>query len=154
MSLYLVQHGEACTKDVDPERPLSDQGKADVDRVAAFMLQAGCRVQRVIHSDKLRARQTAERLARTMAADVALETSEYMSPNDEPAAFDWSGETLDRDTLMVGHLPFMAKLVSELVLADEDRSLVSFQPGTILCLDADQGQWRISWMIRPELLNY
>ena len=55
MKLYLVQHGEACAKDVDPERPLTDQGNADTDRLAAFLKQAGIQVERVIHSGKLRA---------------------------------------------------------------------------------------------------
>ena len=60
MKLYLVQHGEACAEDVDPERPLTAQGRADVERLAAFLQQAGIQVGRVIHSGKLRAEQTAE----------------------------------------------------------------------------------------------
>lgn len=153
MRLYLVQHGEACSKELDPERPLNDQGKADIDQLAAFMLHASCRVGRVIHSGKLRAQQTAERLARVMAVNVDLETSTLINPNDDPAAFDWQGESSDRDTLIVGHLPFMARLVSQLVINDNDRLVVSYRPGTILCLETDQGLWRINWMIRPELLN-
>ena len=30
MKLYLVQHGDALTKESDPDRPLSDRGRADV----------------------------------------------------------------------------------------------------------------------------
>ena len=47
MQLLLVQHGEACAKDVDPDRPLTDRGAADVDRLAAFLGDAGVRVGRV-----------------------------------------------------------------------------------------------------------
>ena len=57
MKLYLVQHGEACAKEVDAERPLTDQGKRDIDRLAAFLKQAGIQVSRVIHSGKLRAKK-------------------------------------------------------------------------------------------------
>ncbi|MFW2372213.1 MAG: phosphohistidine phosphatase SixA [Gammaproteobacteria bacterium] len=153
MRLYLVQHGEACAKEVDPERPLSDQGKHDIDQLAALMLDTGNRVGRVIHSGKRRAQQTAERLARAMAPDVELETSGLINPNDDPAAFDWHSESLDRDTLIVGHLPFMAKLVSQLMFNDKDRHVVSYRPGSMVCLETDQGIWKINWMIRPELLN-
>ena len=47
MKLYLVQHGEACAKDVDPQRPLTEQGRADVDRLARLLASAGVRVERV-----------------------------------------------------------------------------------------------------------
>ena len=53
MKLYLVQHGEACAKEIDPERPLTEQGQADIDRLAVFLKAAGIQVERVIHSGKL-----------------------------------------------------------------------------------------------------
>lgn len=154
MRLYLVQHGEACAKDVDPERSLTDQGKADVDRLAAFLKKADIRAERVIHSGKLRARQTAERLAKAMAPGVAPEISGLMNPNDNPGAFDWQSESWDRDTLIVGHLPFMARLVSHLLIEDEDKIIAAFQPGSMVCLAHDNdAQWQLNWMIRPELIR-
>jgi phosphohistidine phosphatase len=154
MKLYLVQHGEACAKEVDPDRPLTEQGQADIDRLAAFLKQAGIQVYRVIHSGKLRAQQTAERLAKAIAPGVELETSGLINPNDNPKAFDWQSESWDRDTLIVGHLPFMAKLVSHLVIDDETRLITAYQPGSIVCLEHDNhADWQINWMIRPELLS-
>jgi phosphohistidine phosphatase len=154
MKLYLVQHGEACAKDVDPERPLTVQGRADVERMAVLMRQAGIRVERVIHSGKLRARQTAELLAKAMSPRVEAEVSGLMNPNDNPTAFDWQSESWDRDTLIVGHLPFMGRLVSHLLIEDADRALVSFQPGSMACLEhAGAERWLLNWMLRPELLE-
>jgi len=154
MKLYLVQHGEACTKEINPERPLTDQGKADIDRLANLLEQAGIQVERVIHSGKRRAEQTAQRLAKAIAPGVELETSGLINPNDNPKAFDWQSESWDRDTLIVGHLPFMAKLVSHLVIDNEDQPVIAFQPGSIVCLEHMNGaEWQINWMIRPELLG-
>ena len=154
MKLYLVQHGEACAKDVDPERPLTVQGRADVERMAVLMRQAGIRVERVIHSGKLRARQTAELLAKAMSPRVEAEVSGLMNPNDNPTAFDWQSESWDRDTLIVGHQPFMSRLVSHLLIEDADRALVSFQPGSMACLEhAGAERWLLNWMLRPELLE-
>jgi phosphohistidine phosphatase len=154
MKLYLVQHGEACTKEIDPERPLTERGKDDVDRLAAFLEKAGIRPDRLIHSGKLRAMQTAERLANAIAPGVELEASGLINPNDNPKAFDWQSESWDTDTLIVGHLPFIAKLVSHLVIDDDDRLIAAYQPGSVVCLErqADHG-WRIDWMIRPDLLK-
>jgi phosphohistidine phosphatase len=154
MKLYLVQHGEACAKEVDPDRPLTEQGQADIDRLAAFLKGAGIQVERVIHSGKLRAQQTAEQLAKALAPRVELETSGLMNPNDNPKAFDWQSESWDRDTLIVGHLPFMAKLVSHLLIDDETRPITAYQPGSIVCLEHNnEAHWQINWMIRPELLS-
>lgn len=154
MKLYLVQHGEACAKEVDPDRPLTDQGKADIERLAAFLKRAGIQVERVIHSGKLRAAQTAERLAHAIAAGVELESCTLINPNDNPKTFDWQSDSRGRDTLVVGHLPFMARLVSHLLIEDENRLITAWQPGSIVCLQReDAGSWRINWMIRPELLG-
>ncbi len=151
MKLYLVQHGEACAKEVDPERPLTEGGKTDVARLASFLGRAGVRVGRVVHSGKLRALQTAEQLAAVIAPGVAPEVGEHLNPNDDPKETDWQRES--EDTLIVGHLPFMAKLVSYLVMGDEDRPITAYRPGTVVCLErTEDAGWQIGWMIRPELL--
>lgn len=154
MKLFLVQHGEAHAKSVDPDRPLTDRGIEDVDRLADFLDKAGVRIERVIHSGKLRALQTATRLADVIATGVEPEASGLLNPNDNPKAFDWQSESWDRNTLIVGHLPFMARLVSHLVTGDENRSVVAYLPGSIVCLEPDENaRWSINWMIRPELLR-
>jgi phosphohistidine phosphatase len=154
MKLYLVQHGAAVAKENDPQRPLTPEGRADIKRLAAFLERAGVRVKRVIHSGKLRAEQTAECLADAIAAGIELEASGLINPNDDPRAFDWQSDSWDRDTLIVGHLPFLAKLIAHLVVGDEARLLVAFQPGTAVCMEhVDGTRWVINWMIRPELLR-
>ena len=153
MKLYLVQHGEACAKDVDPDRPLTARGTEDIRRLGEFLAGTGIRVERVIHSGKLGARQTADCLAGLMAPGVMLEESGLINPRDNPKAFDWQSGSWDRDTLVVGHLPFMAALVSHLVRGDELRAVSAFRPGSIVCLEPDDDDhWMIAWMIRPELL--
>ena len=112
MKLYLVQHAQALSKEEDPARPLSEAGQEDASRMASFLGKAGIRAERVIHSGKLRAQQTAERLAQALAPGVELEVSGLLDPNEDPRALDWQSEAWDRDTLIVGHLPHMARLVS------------------------------------------
>ena len=153
MKLYLVQHGEACSKDVDPERPLTEQGQKDIDHLARFLKRSEQQVDRVIHSGKLRARQTAEQLAKVLSPTIELEHSSLINPNDDPAIFVAWLEQQKRNTLVVGHLPFMARLISYLLTGDVNRILVAYQPGSMVCLETSEGvDWQVNWMVRPELL--
>ena len=59
MRLYLVQHGEPVPKEINPDRPLSDKGRHDVEKVGRFLQQAGVAMGVIVHSGKTRAAQTA-----------------------------------------------------------------------------------------------
>ena len=154
MKLYLVQHGEAVSKAVDPDRPLSERGRGDVERVAGLLERAGLRVGQTIHSGKTRARQTAEILAAMLSPDQTPSARGGLDPKDPVAPVAEQIADFADDTMLVGHLPFMARLVTVLLTADETRTVVSFQPGSIVCLERDEtGGWQLLWMIRPELLG-
>lgn len=151
MKLYLVQHGESVSKEIDPDRPLSAQGELDVKQLAGFLKQAGVSVDHIKHSGKTRARQTAEILAKALLDNGDIEAIEGIAPNDPVADFAMIIPTLETDTMIVGHLPFMAKLVAWLVTADENQPLVTYQQGSVVCVEQDESHnWRIQWMIRPD----
>ena len=59
------------------------------------------------------------------------------------------------DTLVVGHQPFMSRLVSRLLLGREQPTIVEFTPGTIACLARRPvtGAWYLAWVLAPELLR-
>ena len=44
MRLWIVQHGDALAKGVDPNRPLSEKGRSDVERLASHLAGCGVRV--------------------------------------------------------------------------------------------------------------
>jgi len=153
MRIYLTQHGLAVPKDVDPERPLSEQGRQDVRRLADFLGQAGIQVEQALHSGKTRAEQTAAILAEPLLPAGQPQARPGLGPNDpletiSPEIAFWS-----EDTLIVGHLPFLGRLTSLLLVSDPDRPTLAFQPGSMACLEKDaDGHWLLVWMIRPELL--
>ena len=153
MKLYLVQHGDAVAKDVDPERPLSETGRRDVRALAGFLEQAGIRVQRILHSGKRRAEQTAAILAETVLMTGAPQTVSGIAPNDDVGAVADRIAGWTQEVLVVGHLPFMARLVSLLLTGEPERAAVCYQPGTVVCLErSDASDWCINWMLRPQLL--
>lgn len=151
MRLYLVQHGEAVTKETDPDRPLSARGKSDVTRVAGFLQQSGAPVSRILHSGKTRARQTAEILGRVLPGNSPIEAIDGIAPNDPVDTFALTLQVLETGTMIVGHLPFLEKLAAWLVTADENQPLVAFQQGSVVCLEQDESHtWKIQWMVRPD----
>ncbi len=153
MRIYLAQHGLAVAKEVDPERPLSAQGREDVRRLAGFLGGAGVRVGQVLHSGKARAQQTAALLAEALLPNGQAQGRDGLNPNDpvEPLAREIGAWTTD--TLLVGHLPFIGRLASLLLVSDPETQVLAFQPGTMACLERDPaGQWILAWMVRPELI--
>jgi phosphohistidine phosphatase len=152
MNLYLVQHGDAQPKDVDPERPLTDGGADDVKRVAAFLRPRRLEVEAVWHSGKTRARQTAELLGEALHVAGGVRQQDGLAPNDP---VDPIGRQLaDRggDLMIVGHMPFMSRLASLLLAGGESAGVVTFQKGGVLCLGRDEGAWSVRWMVVPQLL--
>ncbi len=154
MKLYLVQHGEALPQEVNSDRPLSDQGRQDVERLARFLADRGIRVSQVWHSGKTRAQQTAELLAAAVVPGVKAEARAGLAPNDPTEAFAETLAAWREDAMVVGHLSFMARLVTRLVAKSDDGTTVAYLPGSLVCLERDEdGAWAIAWMLRPELMG-
>jgi phosphohistidine phosphatase len=154
MKLYLAQHGEALSKEEDAERPLSVQGRRDVLAIAALAKESGVRVARVWHSGKRRAEQTAHILAKAMLPRGRTEPIGGINPNDPVEEFISDADVWLEDTLVVGHLPFMSRLVSLLLLGDQERVLVRYSPGSVVCLERSSEQaWVLLWMLRPDAVT-
>ena len=152
--LYLMQHGESKSKEEDPTRPLTDKGRSEVERVAAFLARRRqCESIPIRHSGKARARETAEALARTLEA-ASVEESDGLAPLDEPTLWaERLGET-DKGVVLVGHLPHLARLTSLLLAGDPERGIVEFTNAGMVCLQRNEdGHWALLWSVVPELLG-
>lgn len=151
MKLYLVQHGLAMSKQEHPDRPLSEQGIREVNNLARFLADACIELTTLYHSGKLRAQQTAEIIQHHLKTKE-VKTLEGIAPNDPVDPVCTYLNSLTANILIVGHLPFLSKLTSSLVCNDTT-DVVRYQPGTIVCLEKKEDQWKISWMLCPELLR-
>ncbi len=153
MKLYLMQHGEAMTKEEHPERPLTDRGKVDVERVAAFMARSGIYLDQIRHSGKRRAEDTANIVAQHLRAQEAVVVVSGMNPNDDVKSFAKALQREPQSVMLVGHLPFLSRLASYLLVEDSEQSLVQFQMGGVVCLVLQEEKWIIQWMVTPELFQ-
>ena len=150
MRLYLVQHGDALTKDVDPERNLSAQGQADIERLAAWLVTNGIVVSRICHSGKTRAQQTAELLGSVLETGGVLRPTEGLGPNDPPEVFLKSLQNVDEDILIASHLPFVARVLSQAVAGSPDQQLADFRPGSIAIVERDKSSaWHLIFFAVP-----
>ena len=153
MKLYLVQHGHAVSKQEDPERPLSDKGLADLARIADFIKPLKIEVKYLWHSSKARALQTAEILTNVVKIKKACSERDGLNPNDEIIAIEKDIIKAGDNVMVVGHMPSLGKLASELLSGSVAANTVQFRQGGILCMNYDKDTgWQIEWMITPDLL--
>jgi phosphohistidine phosphatase len=154
MKLYLVQHGNAVSKDENPLRPLSDKGRADAARVADFVRPLKITVDFLWHSKKSRAAQTAQILAEVIKVKKGLSERDDINPNDEFGALLKDLSKVDGDTMIVGHMPFLGRLASNLLSGSGAANTVHFRQGGILCLNYDKDiGWQIEWIITPDIVT-
>ncbi|MGQ4891030.1 MAG: phosphohistidine phosphatase SixA [Candidatus Njordarchaeia archaeon] len=153
MKIYLVQHGKSKSKDEDPSRPLTDEGFKETERIANFakkIMRLNTKV--LIHSPKLRAKQTAEILGKHLGPfEEVIETDE-ISPLSDPNLIASKIEKMDKDTIIVGHLPHLSKLTSLLTVGDPEKEIVQFRYSCILCLEYKEGEWLIRFFITPDTI--
>jgi len=146
LKLYLARHATPVSEDVDPERPLSGEGHMEARKSAEKLKHI--RPTRIYHSGKARARQTAE--AFSEATGAPLEHADGLKPNDDPAL--WAEKLKAAsvpEVMLVGHLPFMARLAGLLVDGDPDSLLVDFQPATVVMLESKDGVWMLRGTFTP-----
>lgn len=122
MRLFLVRHAEAASGEPDDLRPLTPAGRT-VARTLGERL-ASEHPTAVVSSPLLRARETAEQIAR--AAGLSPEADERLAPG--ATAADLQAAIADRgDTVVaVGHQPDCSAIY--LVLSGDE---VDFAPGAV-----------------------
>jgi phosphohistidine phosphatase len=152
MYLYLVRHGEANPKEIDPERHLSEKGMEEVSEMAAFAKCARVKVDEIWHSTKERARRTAIILAEAVPHKNIVER-EGLSPNDPITGIASEIDKIHENIMIVGHLPFLDLLAAKLSTGAERIGTFNFRAAAVVCLEKWEQGWSVSWMMDPEMLR-
>lgn len=164
MNLFLIRHAHAVTADENAERPLSERGRADLQRVAAFFRTNGLlRPAQLWHSPLMRARETAELLDEgLMLEGVRVETIGLM-PEDAPEemARRLAEYPTTHDLALVGHEPHLSALATLLVRDKSKPVIFHLRKGAVIALERDDAvhknsglpRWQVSWHFSPELLT-
>lgn len=154
MAVYLVQHAESKSKVEDPERSLTDEGLENINRISSYARQhINVSVDRIFHSGKLRAKQTAEVLTGFLKPAEGVSETDGLEPMADPTIWAKRISQSQNDIVLVGHLPHLGRLTSVLLGADETKNVVNFQNAGLVKLSQDaDNNWMIDWIIVPSIV--
>jgi phosphohistidine phosphatase len=138
MRVALVHHADAVGPDVDPQRPLSSQGIAHAERIAAQAKTVGFSPAAFWHSGKLRARQTAEAFLRACNPFAEFRMVRGLHPDDPPEIMRDAIREEERDLLVTGHMPHIAALLQ--LLAPDAAQFPAH--GLVMLERGTDGEWK------------
>jgi phosphohistidine phosphatase len=129
VQLVIVRHANAASGEPDELRPLTAEGRETARALGQRLAEEGVRPDAVLTSPLLRARETAQELARP--AGVEPEPDERLAPGasaeDIRAAAQGRGEIV----IVVGHQPDCSRIAAALTGGEEP----AFPPGAMLSID-------------------
>lgn len=148
MLIYLMRHGlaEPFGSRNDEQRELTEAGRNQV-RAQCIASRERLRIDQIIHSPYLRARQTAQIAAELLGVERVL-VDDRLTPEADPRL---ALELLERDsetsTLYVTHNPFVGKLIGLLCQGDS-RWLEPMDTAMLAAVETDwpaAGLGRLCW---------
>ena len=153
MLLYLVQHAEARSEAEDAARDLTEKGRRDIESVAHHLKRLKVQVGQIFHSGKTRAQSTARVLAKHLQPPAGISEAQGLAPLDDPEIWADRIAQMEEDTLLVGHLPHLARLAALLITGNKENGVLNFQTGGAVRLRRmASGHWAVDWMVVPETI--
>jgi phosphohistidine phosphatase len=158
MELCIVRHGIA--EDIgegdartDDGRVLTKRGRERTRRVAEGLAVLGVRPERIATSPLRRAAQTASILAEVLCPGIEPELCEFLAPGASAAGLAaWLKENSAGCAMVVGHMPDVAAIASQLVSGDEGVD-ITFKKAGVCCIEFDgdpgEGAGRLAWLMQP-----
>lgn len=152
MAIYLVQHGKAVSEDKDSTRPLSTDGVKESAHIASIAEYYMLLVNRIEHSSKLRARQTAEIFAKKLRLEDKVKENSALNPSANVEEFAQKLQA-NENVLLVGHMPFLQKLLALLLTGDQNHKIFAIQNSGMICIDKDEdsSEWHIKWTFSRDI---
>ena len=165
MNLYLLRHGIAAEPGTpgyenDSERPLIPKGERRLRSAADAMKKLELSFDLILSSPFLRAKQTAEIVAGELRLKKRIEFSDELAPGGSSKALiqrlsGW--EPAPENVLLVGHEPYLSRLVSLLVSGGADAAAIEMKKGGLCKLEVGElrhGQCaRLAWLLTPSQME-
>jgi phosphohistidine phosphatase len=165
MNIYILRHGIAVEPGTpgyenDSARPLIPKGERRLREAAAAMLKMELSFDLILSSPFLRARQTAEIAAEELKLKKRLEFFDGLVPGGNPKALIHALNELKpapENVLLVGHEPYLSRLISLLVSGHADAATIEMKKGGLCKLEAVElrhGQCaRLAWLLTPSQME-
>lgn len=153
MRVILAHHANCFTAEQNPDRPLTDLGMAQADRIGNHLKAAGIKPRCIVHSGRLWTRQTAERVATAFGNPGLAQESAYPVFADSPLQpFLDDIASGGGDVVMTGHSEFLRRAGAVMTGGDEGRVVIEYKPGhgALFCLEGEGYDWVVSYGLRQE----
>ena len=164
MELYLLRHGIATERGKrirggDAQRPLTSKGRKKMRCIAKAMRALELSFDLVLTSPVLRARQTAEIVAKEFGPKHQPMLSIHLAPEGVPQKLIRDLQRLHRGTrkvLLVGHEPYLSNLMATL-LAGQPVIDINLKKGGFCLLSIDSLQHgrcaTLEWLLTPRQMT-
>ena len=149
MNLYFLRHGEADWpnwKKSDDERPLTDRGRKEMEKVADFLRLLDIGLDQIITSPLPRAKQTAQIVADRLK--LKLHEDSVLQPGFDPSGLKHILRKYPgKNVMIVGHEPDFTGVISALT----GGSLKLSKAGLALVDVESPKKGRLLWLIPPRI---
>jgi phosphohistidine phosphatase len=158
MLCYFLRHGPAEDAETwqgsDSSRPLTNAGTKRIALEAKAMAALELKLDAVITSPLVRARQTAEIVAKELDLDDALVEDDRIGPGFSPERLAGVlDDHRDADAIMVvGHEPSMSQTIGRIV----GGAHIEFKKGGLACVELNSGsplRGALAWLATPKVLT-
>jgi phosphohistidine phosphatase len=144
MNLYLLRHGIAIDPSMpdfakDTERPLTPKGKRRLRQIAGAMGELKISFDLILSSPYVRAKQTAEIVAKILKRKKKLKFSDELTPGGNPKSLVQQLNELrpkPKNILLVGHEPYLSKLIA-LLTAGSPNMQIDLRKGSLCKLETE-----------------
>jgi phosphohistidine phosphatase len=164
MQIFLLRHGIAVERgtpgfETDSARPLVPKGKKQLKKVCRAMKAMDLKFDLILSSPFFRTRETAEIIAAGLKAKKKLQFSGALTPEKKPYHLIrrlQKFRPLPEKILLVGHEPFLSRLISLLVTGGPDLQM-DFAKGGLCKLELEslhEGKCaELAWLLTPRQMK-
>lgn len=156
MRLYFLRHGIAEDREKwqgdDTNRPLTEKGRKRLERTAKNIAPLDLELNHIITSPLVRARQTAEIMAKTLKLKDALLEDTRLAPgfNLDTLKLLLAEHSQCKAILLVGHEPDFSQTINALT-----HGIVVMKKGALArvdLIDLTTLEGQLAWLIPPKVL--
>ncbi len=157
MKLYFFRHGQAEDAGLpdfdDFTRELTDKGRERTETAARALVKMGVKPQRLYTSPRVRARQTADILAKTLGLPVIVRDEVGFGLRVETLQPLIADLDFNAEVLVVGHEPDLSATIAELIGGGE----IVMKKGGMARVDLFENRLPLRgalvWVLAPRLFD-
>ena len=163
MKIYLIRHSNAVDPgtaeyDDDSQRPLTEKGRNKMQKIASALKGLDLKPDLIVSSPYVRARQTAEILAKGLKYKKGLIFSDTIVPMGKADGI--IGEINEKyhvdELVLVGHEPCFSMFIGTLTAGNPDLT-INLKNGGVCCLSTDDLRTDrravMEWLLSPKILT-